>query len=206
MRLYVVTEIYGQNEHTDEMARRLSVSGCPCSVVDPYDGRRLDLCSEADAYGRFMAECGHERYARLLEQRICEDMESGAGPVRVVGFSAGASAVWGVACAAVPGLAYAVCFYGSQIRFTANNVPCCPVDVVLPQFEDHYSVSALARQLDGHARVVCHETPWLHGFMNPLSSNYASDGYEYWMRWLEGFAWDATQAERIDVARDAGCP
>ncbi|MGE4293139.1 MAG: dienelactone hydrolase family protein [Desulfovibrio sp.] len=173
----IATEIYGQNEYTAELARRLARHGVEVAVVDPYDGARLGPLSEQAAHERFLAECGPERYARLLAERAA----SLPKPLLAVGFSAGAVAVWALACADGVDLSRAICFYGSGIRHLADQKPCCPVDMILPLREPHFDVAALARMLAAHPDVTCHLCPWLHGFMNPLSREYAPEGYALWL-------------------------
>ncbi|WP_022661810.1 dienelactone hydrolase family protein [Paucidesulfovibrio longus] len=182
MNTLLATEIYGLNEHVEAMARLLAACGGKVAVVDPYCGARPGPMTEQDAYARFLRDCGPERYAELVAARA---EEWGGEPFCAVGFSAGAAAVWALACGTGPLPAHAFCFYGSGIRHMTERAPRCPVDAVIPCREPHFDVAALGRALAAHSNVTCHATPWLHGFMNPLSPNLAPDGYALWLARLE---------------------
>ena len=182
MNTLLATEIYDLNEHVEAMARRLAACGGNVAIVDPYSGARPGLMTEQDAYARFLRDCGPERFAMLVAARA---KEWGGEPFCAVGFSAGASAVWALACGNGPLPAHAFCFYGSGIRHMRELAPRCSVDAVLPCREPHFDVAALGRDLAAHLNVTHHATPWLHGFMNPLSPNFDAEGHALWLSRIE---------------------
>lgn len=188
MHTILATEIYGQNEHTDSMGACLVGPGQDVEIVDPYGGTRLGHISEDDAYARFQQTCGPERYAAMVVRRAWSAVVASGGPLLAVGCSAGAAAVWSLACDGAPGLRYAVCFYGSGIRHSAYREPRCPVEVILPRHESHFDVAALARELAGRRNIILRPTRFSHGFMNPLSGNYDPQGHKDWMQHLGSLA------------------
>lgn len=176
MQLLLATEIYGRNGHVAALARELERCGARVELLDPYDGRELGLRDEDEAWACFLATGGPERYARLAARRAA----ALTGPFLAVGFSAGAAAVWALACGSGPHPLRACCFYGSGIRHAAGCAPHCPVDVILPRRESRFDVAALGRELAAHPTVRLHATPWEHGFMNPLSPGHSSEGRACW--------------------------
>lgn len=100
--------------------------------------------------------------------------------MRLIGFSVGASAIWNISNdVIVRGIIGATCFYGSQIRFNLGVKPRFPIKLVLPTFEQHFSISELIEALSCTENVMIERTPFFHGFMNKLSKNYDQNGHNY---------------------------
>lgn len=130
--------------------------------------------TEAQAYTYFMANVGLKKYGEI----VLSGLEKEPVQISLIGFSAGASAVWKISGSLHPKkVKHAICFYGSQIRHLAGINPAIPVEHILPSHEPGFNVDELAHCLSDKANVTVHKTPYLHGFMNELSVNYSQTGY-----------------------------
>lgn len=181
MHVLIATDIWGRTTHVDAIAKRLRCCGRSVTVVDPYLGEHTAFTTEDNAHNAFLKKCGHIQYGSLVSHVLGKQQ----GPVFLVGFSAGAAAVWQASGSEMARTASAAaCFYGSQIRNMMELQPAITVDLVLPKSEPHFSVDDLIEGMRAHPMVTCHKTSYLHGFMNILSDNYDTIGYEQWMSWL----------------------
>nr|WP_321513780.1 dienelactone hydrolase family protein [uncultured Pseudodesulfovibrio sp.] len=181
MQIILVTEIWGRTAHVDLMAEAFDRASHAVTVIDPYDGHDRKFGNEQEAYAAFITQCGHDEYAR----RVCHAVSEAQEPVYLIGFSAGAGAVWQAVCQeqahTIPG---ALCFYGSSIRTMLDAVPTVPVELIFPDHESHFDVQCVVQSLQGKPMTKCHVVPYGHGFMNPLSENYDGEGYERWFHWI----------------------
>lgn len=144
-------------------------------MVDPHHGTRKDYPDEDHAYAAFQAAGGMDAYV----ERCLEKILAGPAPRYLLGFSAGASALWKALGQVPEGTAErAQLFYGGQIRHFPDCQPACPVHLVFPAREALFSVEELMMVLQGRPRVTMERTPFLHGFMNPLSRNFEPPGLE----------------------------
>ncbi|WP_394205219.1 hypothetical protein [Shewanella waksmanii] len=165
-----VTDIFGR---TPELETCFSGFNLPYQIVDPYGGEYHSFDDETAAYHYFMQHVGIEKYSELLFEAIAQCHV----PVSVVGFSAGASALWHVAARSkAPHLASGIGFYGSQIRHALELTPQIPLKLVFPIKESHFDVNDVMQSLANHNHVEVCQSQYLHGFMNPLSVNYHAQG------------------------------
>lgn len=183
MHVILATEIWGRTPHVDSMAARIEPFVDGVSIIEPYDGADPEFLNESNAYENFLKICGHRQYAERVRQAL---LEQTTAPAFLIGFSAGAGAVWAAATEKNAGLAKgAICFYGSAIRNMADLRPTIPVDLIFPEHEPHFDVDGVIKALECTPQVTCRTSPHRHGFMNPLSPNYDARAYEYWMEWIE---------------------
>lgn len=183
MHVILATEIWGRTPHVDSMAARIEPFVDGVSIIDPYDGADPEFLNESDAHENFLKICGHRQYAESVRQTL---LEKTTAPAFLIGFSAGAGAVWAAATEKNFGLAKgAICFYGSAIRNMTGRQPSIPVELIFPEHEPHFDVRNVIKALEHTPRVTCRTTPQEHGFMNPLSPNYDAQAYEYWMDWIK---------------------
>jgi len=182
MHIIFATEIWGKTPHVDLMASKFEDIASNITIIDPYDGSDPAFGSEEDAYARYTADCGHSQYG----QRVLDALQLATEPTCLVGFSAGAGAVWSAVCAENVGAAKgAVCFYGSPIRNMMDYSPKVPVDLVFSENEPHFDVETVARTLQDIPLAQSYITPFEHGFMNPLSKNYHEEAYHFWLQWIK---------------------
>jgi len=182
MHAIIATEIWGRTSHVEAMAARLGPLADGIIIVDPYDGQDPGFTSEEQAYACFKEVCGHSRFAEQVGRTLFEQN----GPVVLLGFSAGAGAVWAaVTQEKAENAKGAICFYGSSIRNMLELQPKVPVDLIFPEHEPHFDVRATIDALGKKPLATCHTSPHGHGFMNPLSPSYDARAYETWMDWIE---------------------
>ncbi|QJB57045.1 dienelactone hydrolase family protein [Pseudodesulfovibrio sp. zrk46] len=180
MTILLVTEIWGRTSHVEAMADALRSVGNSVLIVDPYDGTDPGFVNEDEAYAEYLAACGHEEYARRVVQGLCEV----EGPVSLLGFSAGAGAVWAAVTEVTGEALSAFCFYGSSIRTMHDRTPRVPTYLVFPNYEKHFDVDEVIVQLQGKDRTQCFKADGGHGFMNPMSENYSENLHKLWFDWI----------------------
>lgn len=181
MHIILGTEIWGRTPHVVTMAKSLAEIAS-VTVVDPYDGNAPEFASEEEAYARFLEAGGHDAYAVQMAQALAEADE----PTYLLGFSAGAGAIWSAVCGDERGIAKgALCFYGSHIRNLMGLETKVPVEMVFSDKEKHFDVEPVARDLQDKENVQCYLTHFEHGFMNPVYEHFNADVYGFWMDWIK---------------------
>jgi hypothetical protein len=60
--------------------------------------------------------------------------------------------------------------------------PAIEMDLFFPHFEPHFDVAALMSHISRGRNVRCHQTAYLHGFMNKDSTNFDADGYHQYLQ------------------------
>ncbi len=181
-KLLIATDIFGRSIHLSALVQSLAGRFEEVHILDPYAGADRCFPDEATAYRAFI-EGGLESYVRGAEQQIA----SLSGPLHLLGFSAGASALW-IALSRIPCLQVqkAWLFYSGQIRNHLACQPECPVHLVFPRMEEHFEVDVVMRELKERPNLTLEKTHYLHGFMNPLSRNFSYEALlEYQKRMLE---------------------
>lgn len=188
MNILLVTEIWGRTPYLESLATALRSTAAIVSVVDPYCGVDPHFSSEDEAYAHYLAECGHDEFAR----RVAHAVATASEPIFLVGFSAGAGAVWQVVTKGENDVVKrAACFYGSSIRTMSERTPTVQTDLIFSCFEPHFAVDEVMMSMQGKAMVHCHKADHGHGFMNPLSKNYSEKGYAQWLAWIRDKATSA---------------
>lgn len=177
MHLLIATDIWGRTAHVDNWAAELGGHASGVTIVDPYDGADPGFGHRDAAFDGYMAACGHDGYA----ERVSRALSVLRDPAFLVGFSAGAGAVWNACVSGHAGRAReAVCFYGSHIRTMAHLPPAIPVALVFPIFETGFDVADLVVRLSELPLTTCRIEPQGHGFMNPLSDEYDAEACAAW--------------------------
>jgi dienelactone hydrolase len=137
------------------------------------------------AYQAFLQQGGLERYQQQVLQTL-----TAVQPDLVLGFSAGAAALWWALsradCAGSSG--QALLCYGGQIRQYYDLTPHWPVTCLWSD-ENHFDVVALQQQLGQSGNVRQQHWSQRHGFINPHSTGYdASAADLFWQRcqqWIQ---------------------
>ena len=143
--------------------------GAPVAFVSPWDGDGAPFATEQEAAAAFHAQNGLAHYQTKIAAA------AGAGPVCLVGFSVGATALWlhTARTHCHPG-SRAFLFYGSRIREHVGVVPRCAVSAVFAETEPAFAPAAVARRIasaTAHCAVVAGTR---HGFMNPRSPAFCA--------------------------------
>ncbi len=179
MQLIVASDIFGNTPAFREIADEVSANFESVYLVDPYNRQRMEFENETVAYAYFKENVGLDRYTRIVSESISRMR----GPVRLLGFSVGASAIWSLSGNQdLHQHAKAVCFYGSQIRHFVTMLPKIKMELFFPHFEPHFDVAALMSLISKGPNVRCHQTAYRHGFMNKDSVNFDADGYRQYLQ------------------------
>ena len=174
----IVSDIFGRTKPLEKLSEKLSPT---CIIVDPYQGKTMDFVNEQWAYQYFIEHVGIDKYAEYLMQKLAVIEK----PVKIIAFSVGGSAAWKISeQLSSQNIHSLTCFYASQIRHQIAIKPNVPVNLILPKFEAHFSITQLAELLKNKANVSLEKTDYLHGFMNELSLNYDENGYRNYARML----------------------
>lgn len=182
MKIVIVSDIFGRTRALDEIAAELSLDGHEPVIVDPYSGRYRQFAHEDEAYLGFQQSGGLDRYRQIVLETVNHRRED----LLLIGFSVGAAALWAISedISSERSIA-AVCFYGSQIRFYTQIDPRIKMELIFPQQEPHFDVGKLISRLSGKANVICHKSPYRHGFMNKKSVNFDPAAYDRYLGLLK---------------------
>lgn len=178
MHRIIVSDIFGKTKALEKIADR--IAGI-VQIFDPYNGKNMEFKREADAYAYFSSEIGIDTYAQKLSEKI----KALTGPVDLLGFSVGASAIWQISqYSDLSNIVGATCFYGAQIRHYKDVSPLFPVLLIFPITEPHFSIPELIEVLEKKEEVQIIKTAFFHGFMNTLSQHFDQDAYCEFMQLL----------------------
>ncbi|MDD1793966.1 dienelactone hydrolase family protein [Enterovibrio sp. ZSDZ42] len=180
MKVVLVTDIFGLCESIDCLSNHLTHLDVDLEVIDPYEGMRHSFINEQDAYDAFVKQCGHDKYLSLVSESI-----SVVKPELIIGFSAGASAVWRVSSLDSGDCRQAICFYPTQIRNHLDIKPQIPTKVVFPCTERAFNVENVSKHISTYELVNTEITSFQHGFMNKCSAAYDLAGEAYGLKLIE---------------------
>lgn len=182
MRRIIVSDIFGL---TDELEALRDSLGKNAIILDPYNSKRNQFIDEKRAYQHFQRNCGIERYADYVFGEVSKTSEA----VSLIGFSVGASAIWNCSqWLSQQNVSASHLFYGSQIRHASHIAPRIPITIILPEYENHFSIKALSDLLRSVENVTVEHSLGLHGFMNKLSTNFNRTEYEKYVCTLNQLA------------------
>jgi len=175
----IISDIFGKTQVLEGLTHLLCINS---EIIDPYQGKSLVFTDENQAYQYFVENVGIEDYAKLIKDKLVSVKQ----PTKVIAFSVGASSVWQVsALIKNKNILDITCFYGSQIRHNVEVKPDIPMKLILPKYEEHFSINELAIKLRGKPNVMLEHCNYLHGFMNKLSVNFNEVGYCYYLKRLK---------------------
>jgi len=172
----LVTDIFGINAHLLSLIKDSGLTD-NVTIIDPYDGQTHQFDTQQQAYDAFIKYGGLEHYTNTLRQHILGLTQ----PHRLLGFSAGGSAVWRMLDQSqdvISNIAGARCFYPGQIRNFVTLQPKVDVTLTFPSFEAHFELQPVIEQLKNTPRVVCVETDHEHGFMNAQLAVFNQQAYK----------------------------
>ncbi|GLX81524.1 hypothetical protein [Thalassotalea eurytherma] len=165
MKTIIASDIFGVTPQLKEFANSISQVHV---LVSPYEDQEHCFNNEAIAYQHFNHHVGVETYTEKLMTIISQQQQ----PIKLIGFSAGASAVWLSLSEKHLPIKTAWCFYSSQIRHYLTCKPNYPTTIIFPQSEPHFCVDEAINVLKHYNELTLVKELNLHGFMNPLSINY----------------------------------
>lgn len=177
MLTIIVSDIFGRTAALEKLALSISSNSF---IIDPYQGRKMNFASEQCAYSEFTKSLGLNQYSKCLSELLLTVKQ----PIRLIGFSVGAAAIWNVSNQKfqAPYQLYevkrAICFYGAQIRHNTNIQPAFPMELIFPKHENHFCLPKLIKTLSNTSQVSIRQVPYLHGFMNSHSTHFNKQAYE----------------------------
>ncbi len=172
MKGLLATDIFGRTDFTDRFCEELGQVFSSLKTISPYQEEVYHFSNEADAYRTYTEQCDHKKYESSLSHEIASIPE----PLYLIGFSAGASAVWqAIGRQEFPHLVGFTGFYPGQIRNHLDLSPCCKSRIVFAREEITFDVREAVATLSATPKVQCEISPFKHGFLNPLSENYNQD-------------------------------
>jgi dienelactone hydrolase len=165
MRTIIAADIHGVTAPLRSMMTPLAGDAV---FVSPWDTSAGPFQNEAEAHSAFISRQGIKSYAEKIAAA------AGREPAFIVGFSVGASAAWLHAASGNgnPG-SVATLFYGSRIRDYSSLVAKIDITAIFAETESSFSPEQLAEIIAGDRVSVAIEAGTKHGFMNPLSENFA---------------------------------
>lgn len=178
-KIVLVTDIFGE---TAQLRETLSRIGINAVIVSPYPECR-SFVNEAEAYQAFLAVGGLDAYYRHLVQSA-ERIPLSEVQL-MIGFSAGASALWRFICSAhafeLANNTGAWLYYGGQIRHELVLEP--KINTVMRwSLETQFDVWSCHQAMLNKPMVDSAVLPYPHGFINPQSQGFiAHAAAEYWM-------------------------
>ena len=191
MKIIIASDVFGRTSGLETFAADLSSNYKKAVIIDPYQHQSMDFINEDEAYAYFQKNVGIEQYKdiifTIIKQTMNDFSENSLEDLLLIGFSVGASAIWGLSDKFSNNEKIkAVCFYGSQIRYSLDIDPKIEMDLIFPEHEPHFNVKNLFSQLSHKKNVNCNIAPYLHGFMNKKSVNFNKTGYFYYLQFLKG--------------------
>jgi dienelactone hydrolase len=182
MKVIIASDIFGRTPQLEELACRISPNIDDMTIVDPYQGIDKQFIDEQTAYDYFQKNIGIEQYQKVILKIINQSSDN----LILIGFSVGAAAIWNLSDKVInPEKMRAVCFYGSQIRYSTDINPDMKMTLIFPEHEPHFEVKNLISQLSQKKNVDCKTSPFLHGFMNKKSVNFNDNGYMQYLNFLK---------------------
>lgn len=172
MKQFIVSDIFGRTKALDKLVSELPYD---IDIIDPYDSRIMAFENEQEAYSYFTNKVGLDSFT----EKLLNIVTTSNNPVRLIGFSVGASAIWKLSShAKANNVIGAVLFYSSQIRHYTEATPLFPITLVFPKTEKNFLVTDIIAKLSEKENVQIHRSNYLHGFMNFHSKNYNTAAYK----------------------------
>ncbi|MGB0834249.1 MAG: hypothetical protein ACPGR2_07010 [Psychrobium sp.] len=179
MRTIIATDIFGRNQFLLQFIQDCQLPA-DTLIVDPYLGSEHQFASQEQAYQCFTDNGGLDAYTASLSQALNNQTE----PCRLIGFSAGASAIWRVLAneSSASHVAKALCFYPAQIRHYQELLPLKPLTIVFPAQEAHFDLAPVMEKVSHKEMVSIRQLPLAHGFMNRQLSVFDEAAYWHFVR------------------------
>ncbi len=165
MRTIIAADIFGVTAALRSMLRPVAGDAL---FLSPWDTDACPFPDEQAAASAFVSCNGIEAYAEKIAAAANRE------PAFIIAFSVGASAAWihSASSSCHPESA-AILFYGSRIREYSSLAPIITVKAIFAETEASFSPGQLAKVIASDTVRTCIEPGTCHGFMNPLSVNFA---------------------------------
>ena len=178
MKHLIISDIFGLTPSLLTLAKSLNHA----EIVDPYDGEMKSFSQEDEAYLYFVEHCGHDKYLERLSDALNQQKSINS----IIGFSAGATALWRyIARPDARTFTHIHCFYSGQIRHYLTLKPQQAVKLIFPSVEQHFDVQQVITELSGNGEITIEQNAYQHGFMNPCSTHFDQQAYQYYLHQLQ---------------------
>lgn len=184
-RLLVATDIFGATAALQQELAALQADNhqLQVEICQPDSCQAVPVFADDQlAYQAFLQHGGLERYQVQIEAKLLAYQAD-----LLLGFSAGAAALWFGLSTATPAAGKALLCYGGQIRQYSALAPQWPVTCLWSD-EQHFDVRALQLTLQQYPQLQQQHWSQPHGFINPHSKDYQPQAAaEFWQRcrqWL----------------------
>ena len=167
LTLVVAPDFYGRTPVLEELTNLLIADRT--IILDPYENMGY-FTDRPSAHAHFTAQGGVETYGEKIFNFL-EDVPPWEGKKVLLGFSAGASALWSLG-ERLDGIDLCIGYYGRQIRHYTQIRPRFDTELIFPESDPEYEVDWLISTLLGRKKLELKRVAGLHGFMNPLSQHW----------------------------------
>lgn len=175
MNLLVITDIFGK----EYLSKTIYEGFENLIVLDPYENKKAFFEDEKEAYEFYIKNYGHDKYFDLAYE-ICKNHKIDA----ILGFSAGASVAFRLACRDIKTLKKVVSFYPSQIRNYLNLEAKVKTSIVFARREDSFNTEKISQELSKNRNISIQISDYEHGFMNKKSKNYNKKAYKKYLEYI----------------------
>jgi dienelactone hydrolase len=179
----IASDIYGISDAFLSLLGETGVSDITI-CVSPYQQDQSHFENEQQAYQCFQNYGGIDAY--IL--KISDALQSNIDIKQVVGFSAGAAAIYQVMSHLFKNDIQLTLFYPSQIRYFLNKHPSCPCHIIFPESEPYFSlpdIIQVLKQQSALSELKVEQNTYQHGFMNKDSKAFNATAYNHYCQILK---------------------
>lgn len=149
-------------------------------TVSPYQQSQTGFKNEQQAYLSFQNSGGIDAY--IL--RLTDILKSYPSIIKVIGFSAGAAAIYKMMSNLPQNNIQLTLFYPGQIRHFLDKHPSCPCHIIFPKSESHFSLPDVIKVLKKQTHLKVEQNIYQHGFMNKNSKGFEQTAYTHYCQVL----------------------
>lgn len=149
--------------------------------ISPYQQPQLQFDNEQQAYRCFQDTGGIDAYILNLTKAL----NTYRHIKHVVGFSAGAAAIYKAMSNSSDNNNQLTLFYPGQIRHFLDRHPSCPCHIIFPESEPHFLLPDVIEVLTQQTQLKVEKTNYQHGFMNKDSKGFNPAGYQQYCQMLK---------------------
>jgi dienelactone hydrolase len=183
--MLIASDIFGLSDAFLLLLKEIGVND-EVIWVSPYQQPQPQFDNERQAYQCFQDLGGIDTY--IL--RLTKLLKTYRHINQVVGFSAGAAAIYAAAASnksmsnSSDNNIQLTLFYPGQIRHFFDQYPSCPCHIIFPESEPHFSVSDVIEQLKHQPQLQVEQSTYQHGFMNTDSKGFDQTAYNHYCQML----------------------
>ncbi len=175
----IVSDIFGMSAAFLSLLKDISIIDIAV-VISPYEHVQTYFENEQQAYQCFQDNGGMDAY--ILS--VAESLKSNSGIKKIVGFSAGAAAIYSVMSNLTKNDIQLTLFYPGQIRHFLNLHPSSPCHIIFPESESHFLLPDIIKVLKKQSNIKVEQNIYQHGFMNKDSKSFDLTAYNYYCQML----------------------